>query len=278
MSPIVAAGGPRGESGIAKVGAGEDEGRGGGKPVIVKPVANAIGILRFLSESGKPARAVQIARHLSINSSTCFNILRTLVSEGVVEFDSLSKSYKPGIGLARLVSNALSEGQRLSAAKPLMHELAAKHGVTLSLWRRVGAQRIILVTIEHSPSDLRVHMAEGQRLPMLMGASGRILAPHLGMTKSALKAQFKTLRWQRPISFDTYWAQVEAAGELGYAVDDGYFTRGIMTIAAPVFDPGGNPAFTVSAVMFQGQFDEDHVAELGRELVELAPRLSSVLY
>lgn len=277
MNSRGAPGGPQGGSKAQVIESTEEEGRAG-KPVIVKPVANAIGILRFLTESGKPARAVQIARNLSINSSTCFNILRTLVGEGVVEFDSLSKTYRPGIGLAKLANNALSEGQRLSAAKPLMHEVAAEHGVTVSLWRRIGTERIILVAIEHSPSDLRVHMAEGQRLPMLMGASGRVLAPHLGKTKNELRSLFKGLRWQRPISFDTYWGQVESARELGFAVDDGYFTRGVMTIAAPIFDQGGNPAFTVSAVMFQGQFEAEGVAELGRELVELAPRLAAILY
>ena len=49
--------------------------------VTVKPVANAIRILRHLSQSGAPERSVDIARRLSINHSTCFNILRTMVME-----------------------------------------------------------------------------------------------------------------------------------------------------------------------------------------------------
>ena len=70
---------------------------------LVKPVSNAIRILRHLSQVGKPERSLDIARQLSINPSTCFNILRTLVQEDVVDFSPLSKRYSVGSGLARLV-------------------------------------------------------------------------------------------------------------------------------------------------------------------------------
>jgi P-type E1-E2 ATPase len=74
---------------------------------------NAVRIMRYLSEAGSPARAITIARSLSINASTCFNILRTLALEEVVEFDPLSKTYTPGLGLTRLVENFLAEADAL---------------------------------------------------------------------------------------------------------------------------------------------------------------------
>ena len=72
-------------------------------PVTVKPVVNAVRILRYLTHTGAPERAADIARHLSINPSTCFNILRTLVAEDVVDFNGRSKTYSAGLGLARLL-------------------------------------------------------------------------------------------------------------------------------------------------------------------------------
>ena len=83
--------------------------------VIVKPVVNAVRILRHLAHTGAPERAADIARHLSINPSTCFNILRTLVAEDVVDFNGLSKTYSAGLGLARLVEQLVTQGQRSSA-------------------------------------------------------------------------------------------------------------------------------------------------------------------
>lgn len=245
---------------------------------IVKPVANAIRILRYLSQTGKPARTTQVARELSINTSTCFNILRTLVSEGVVEFDQVSKTYRPGVGLLKLVDNTLSEGQRLELTKPLLHELAERFSVTATLWRRIGRDRIVLVAVEQSPSELRIHMSPGQRLPFLMGATGRLVAADLGLNKTQTAAAFRSLRWARPIAFEAYWEEVQLAKARGWAVDDGFFSHGIMAVAVPVYDPQGALTFALSSVMFRGQYGEKDIEKLGKEMIGLAARLTQLLY
>ena len=88
----------------------------GNAPVTVKPVVNAIRILRLLSQAGRPERAVDIARQLDINPSTCFNILRTLAAEDMVEFNAMSKRYSAGLGLARLVEQFVTQGQKIQLA------------------------------------------------------------------------------------------------------------------------------------------------------------------
>ena len=93
-----------------------------GASVTVKPVANAIRILRHLSQSGAPERSVDIARRLSINPSTCFNILRTLFMEDVIDFNPMSKRYSAGLGLARLVGQLVTQGQRVQLVKPLLQD------------------------------------------------------------------------------------------------------------------------------------------------------------
>lgn len=245
---------------------------------MVKPVVNAVQILRHLTQAAEPARAVDIARHLKINQSTCFNILRTLVAEDMVDFDSLSKTYTAGIGLANLVGQFVTQGQRIEVAKPFMRELAGRYGVTVTLWRPIGIDRIVLVASEVSPTDLRIDMAEGQRLPYLMGASGRVFAGELALAKADLKEAFERLRWAEPLSFDAYYRQIGEARRQGYAIDDGNFARGIMVIAAPVLDKNGKIAFTVSAVMFRNQFDQAGIGELGNALHTLGNQLSDTLF
>jgi DNA-binding IclR family transcriptional regulator len=248
-----------------------------GKTVIVKPVVNAVRIMRYLSEAGSPARAITIARSLSINASTCFNILRTLALEEVVEFDPLSKTYTPGLGLTRLVENFLTEGQRVAAAVPHMADLAAEFSVTMALWKRVASDRIVLVKNVSSPTDLRIEMAEGQRLPMMMGATGRLFAPRLDLSEKKLRAMFKTLRWRRPLSFEEYWDQVELSERNGWAVDDGYFSNGVKSLAVPIDDRNGNLVFTLVAIMFRDQLDPVRLEELGGKMKEIAPRFATIL-
>jgi DNA-binding IclR family transcriptional regulator len=55
-------------------------------------VVNAIQILRYLG--GERQRCVRlVARSLRLNPSTCFNILQTLVHEGIVDFEPAKKVY-----------------------------------------------------------------------------------------------------------------------------------------------------------------------------------------
>ncbi len=246
--------------------------------VTVKPVVNAIKILRYLTHTGAPERAADIARHLSINPSTCFNILRTLVAEDVVDFNALSKTYSAGLGLARLVEQFVTQGQRLQMALPPMRDLAAEFGVTVTLWRRMGIDRIVLVASESSPTDLHIDMPAGQRLPLLMGASGRLFVSRLGLSTEDMRAEFDKLRWSRPLSFETYSREVNRARRRGWATDDGYFATGVLAVAAPVTDPSDNIAFTVSAVMIRGQRDDAQIETLGEALRDLGHRLKTVLF
>lgn len=255
-------------------------GRGTGGSVIVKPVVNAIGILRYLAQKGAPERATDIARHLEINPSTCFNILRTLVSEDVVDFNSQSKMYSAGLGLAKLAEQVVTQGQRLQLALPVMRELAIERGITVTLWRRMGNDRIVLVSSESSPSDLHIYMPLGQRLPILMGASGRLFVGQLGLSMAALCAEFNKIRWARPLTFDAYMEQVNSAQRVGWAVDEGYFSEGVLAIAAPVRDSARSIVYTVSAVMIHSQQSatETRVKSVGESLKALSSRLESVLF
>ena len=45
-------------------------------PTVVRPVSNAVGILKYLGRTGNAETVTNIARTLNINTSTCFNILR----------------------------------------------------------------------------------------------------------------------------------------------------------------------------------------------------------
>jgi len=247
------------------------------KMVIVKPAANAIRILKYLVEAGGPTRSVTISRSLGLNASTCFNILRTLVLEEVVEFDPVAKTYTVGVGLTTLVGNLLTEGQRVAAATPQMRDLATRYNVTVTLWKRLGPDKIVLVKSVPSPANVRIEMAEGQRLPVLMASTGRVMAPHLGWSRKELKAAFKALRWQTPLTFEDYWQQVEAADKRGWASDQGYFTKGVQTIAAPVFDRAGEVAFTIVAVMLLGQYEDGALDEIGAALRDAGQRLTSAL-
>lgn len=246
--------------------------------IAVKPVVNAINILRYLGKRSDPVRSVQIARDLRINNSTCFNILRTLVAEDMLAFDDASKTYRVGLGLSKLVENAVTESQRLASVTPLLQDLAEQYKVTATLWRRTSVDRnTLIMTCDHS-SLMRIHMSIGHRIPVLIGGTGRLFAKRLGLTKTELRAAFKRLHLNRPLSFEDFWKEVEISEKRGWAIDEGYFAKGVTTVSAAIFDPNGDPAFSISAAMFFNQHTSETIEEMAKDIKQLAAQVAYRLF
>lgn len=245
---------------------------------VVRPVQNAIAILRHLVEVSQPCTVTQIARTLQINPSTCFNILRTLVGEGVVTFDSMTKTYKIGVGVLSLASNAISEENRLAAARPHIQGFAAKSGTTACLWRRLSPDRNILIACEHSPGNVRIDLQVGQSLPALLGSTGRIMATKLGLTKAQVRAEFRKLRWFNAPDFESFWQSAKEAEKIGWSFDDGNFAAGVLTVSAPVLSGTGHISYSLSSLTFRDHYPDKKIDPLGEGLVALATKLSPVLY
>ncbi len=241
---------------------------------IVKPVDNAIRILRHLAlTGGKPSTVTLIARELKINPSTCFNILRTLVWNGMLEFDRNTKTYTLGLGAVDLANRALLKsggGNFLNIMQPAMEQAATEYGVTITIWRRIGEDRLMLVHAVDSGAAVRLHVRLSQRLPLLIGASGRVMAAFGGVDEAEIRRRFPLLRWARPIDVEDYLAQVEKVRERGWAIDEGNHVAGTTSVAAPIFNVTGTIRAALVGTMLTGQHDKKATQKIAAEVVRLA--------
>ena len=241
----------------------------------VPSVAAAIRILRHLAACRTPQGVTPLARALSLNTSTCFNILRTLAAGELVRFDPGTKAYALDLGLVDLARAAFTQGEELGRVLPLMRQLALRHGVTVTFWRSAGPDRMVLALVAESDQVMRIRMGVGQRLPLLIGAMGRVAAAYGGLGEAELRRRFDALRWQRAFPFEEFLRQVEETRVRSWAVDDGHYVRGVTTISAPVREASSLSA--VSATMFGAQHGPAMLARIGAELVALAVDAERVL-
>ncbi|RYD90801.1 MAG: hypothetical protein EOP61_28790, partial [Sphingomonadales bacterium] len=84
------------------------------------------------------------------------------------------------------------------------------------------------------------------------------------------RAGFAALTWDRAISFDTFMEQAQQAAERGWASDEGYFNRSMISISAPVIDRAGNCDAVITAAMFAGQHDEQTRGTIANEIMRIA--------
>lgn len=246
-------------------------------PKLVGALASGLALLRHLSRARTAAGVSQLARELDLNPSTCFNLLKTLVHEGLVDFDAASKTYAIGLGLVEITRGSLEQASCARMVRPHLEAIAARHRVTATLWQRIGGERVVLVDRADNDAAIRVHMNIGQRLPMYIAALGRCMAAHSGLRQAALRRRFDGLRWQDAPSFERYWKEVEQARARGYAIDEGHYVRGVTTVSAPVLDASGHAVMAMSAVGFSAQFKSGELKALCEDLRGRARQVSQAL-
>ena len=235
-------------------------------PSTVNAVASALKILFHLSAVDTPIGVTPLARVLGLNTSTCFNILKTLVRDNLVEFDEKTKTYTIGMGVVDLAKGLFARDIDVSTVRPMMEQVAQKHGITVSLLRRIKDNRSMIVQIAVSDAPVRISLSVGQILPLLLGAQGQVMAAFSGLDAQELRRQFDLLNFGRPMSFDTFMANVEDTRRRGWSVDEGYIVRGTVSISVPVFDRVRLPMFACSATMFSGQYDADNASRIAQDL------------
>ncbi|WP_448203804.1 IclR family transcriptional regulator [Azospirillum sp. sgz302134] len=243
----------------------------------VGAVLNGIRILKFLSRAPAPVSLTHIVQELDMNTSTCFNILRTLAQEDYVRFDPVGKVYSIGLGVMELARGAATVASDVNVVRPIMERIAREHNVTVTLWRRISVDRMMLVLEALGAGNMRIKMSVGQRLPLLIGAAGRLMAAHAGLSRGALKAQFASIRWDHPLSFDAFLAEVEDAAGRGWALDNGNYALGTASVAVPILNEHGGPLMACTATMFINQYDPTRAERLAAELAEVSRALAPAL-
>jgi DNA-binding IclR family transcriptional regulator len=243
----------------------------------VGAILAGLSVLRYMANASSPLPLSRITRDLGLNPSTCLNILRTLTDENYVMFDPQSKLYSMGLGVLELVSGAMAQGRDLRAIRALTDQISSNEIVTVTLWRRVQRDRIMLV-LESLPEDnMSIKMTVGQRLPLLVGAAGRLMAAYSDLSEAELAQQFKQVRLERAQPFREFMLEVRTARERGFAVDEGHYTIGAASIAVPVLNENGQAVFALTATMFAAHFSMERAEVLAAELARPAALLASTL-
>lgn len=252
-------------------------------PTVGKPVGgtlNTLKILRYVIEHPEPLTATEVSRALGINPSTCFNIIQTMAREEFLEAVPHSKRYTIGAALSSLAHHLTARSRDFSPALPTMQEIADRYHATVTLWGRHSPTRMELLLVATSKRAVNIQMPIGQRLPMLVGGMGRIMALEGGLSDDQRREIFAEISWQRPLSFSALMAQARQARRQGWGIDDGYLNRSVTAIAVPVRvhkPPSPEPIeYVCSATMFRHQYARVVLGDIAAALQEAALQVAAI--
>lgn len=243
----------------------------------VPAVTRAIAILRFLGKSTEPLGVNQIARELNLIPSTCLHILRTLVEEELVAFDSVTKLYSLDAGILTLAHNVMRQNSFAEIIQPALNELSVRYGVTAIGVRVSGMRHMVVVAVSHMELPFRLHISVGSRFPALISATGRCFAAFGGHSWEDLVERFQSLKWEKPPTLEEWRLDIERTKETGYAIDYGNYIRGITIGSVPVLDSRDEMTHAIVAVGVSEQVKGDNLARMIKEMRKISGEVSKQL-
>jgi DNA-binding IclR family transcriptional regulator len=253
-------------------------GRAAGDRSKAPAIARAAAILRLLGRSDAALGLQPIARELGLVPSTCLYVLRALVAEELVSFDSDTKRYALEAGVLTLARDWLRRDRFADLAQPALDRIGRRFEATVLGVQIVGLDHIIVVAAaEEAGGSVRLSAGVGSRFPALISATGRCIAAFGGYRESDIEARFARLRWDDAPTWDMWREQVQATHAQGYAVDDGHYIAGVTVVAAPVWKAVGRPSHALVALGLGGALRRSGTGELGKALVVAARGLTGQL-
>lgn len=248
-----------------------------GTGTFVGAVGNAVTILRHLAHAGRAEGVAQIARATGTNTSTCFNILRTLHTEGLVDFSEQEKLYSLSIGILEFALPVMATNAP-DLIRPVLSRVSREEDSLIALWKITAHERLILIDRIVENRIVHIDMRLGTRLPSFVGALGRCVAAERNLDDAELERRFMELRWSNSPEFETYRAQVAQARIDGYAMDHSNLYNLIDIVAAVIQDASGHPRFGISAIGISGQKTPEQMHQIGCSLKAAAERISLNLF
>ncbi|MDQ0925555.1 DNA-binding IclR family transcriptional regulator [Pseudarthrobacter sp. W1I19] len=144
----------------------------GPKASNMRSLSRAMEVFAELQRAERPQRLSDLARNCGMSLPTTLRILRVLQDFGMVS--QTDKSYRIGPAVLPAARSFLENDPLVVAARPILQQVASQTGLTASLYTRLGFERILVARVD-GEAPLRYDLPLGKRLPLTLGAAGKIL-------------------------------------------------------------------------------------------------------
>lgn len=216
----------------------------------VPALRRGLAVLRLLASRAGPVTAGAIARELDLPRSTTYHLLAELDEAGFVTHLPEERRYGLGLAAFELGSAYLRHDPLERLARPLLRRVVDRSGCTAHLGVLHG--REIVYLLRELPARPNTTVTDvGVRLPAHLPASGRAMLAHLPAAQvRALfpgRDSFAGRTGRGAGSLPELRRDLAAVRRRGWAVEDGFVTDGLASVAACVFDHGGRAIAAVSA-------------------------------
>lgn len=206
------------------------------KRYLVPGLERGLKLLSLFSRSDPELTLVEIARRMGLTRSSAFRLAYTLEHTG--HLVRAGAGYQVGPRVLTLGFDYLASQDLIETARPDLTALRDATGASAHLGVRDHAE-VIYVAQVPSLRQLSSRVSVGTRFPAHAMSMGRLLLASL--TDAELEELYRDVKLERftdetPADFAELKQRIASDRARGYVVSRGSFERGIVAVAAPVFD------------------------------------------
>lgn len=243
----------------------------------VKSATRALAILRSLGE--RKQSHVELSSALGIPKSSLTSLLGTMIDNGFVTYDPVTRVYALGPEVLLLAQRYLTSINVVSSGESAVREITRETGESTALVVRAGDD-ILVVVKENSETPIRRSMQLGERAPMSITAAGRVFLAYMDDRERGKVIQNGQreagLSPERIEALHAHLAEVRAGG---IAYSRGELLSGVIAMALPVFDASGAVAACLSvsapSIRFDDILEERIASSLRRHATALSAKLGA---
>jgi len=205
---------------------------------MVKSALRVCQLLTLISKNKGGLRNAEIAKALSMPTSSTSKLLATLVDQKFVSLDSETLRYSVGHQLLSLAGSYLDGLDLTQYSRPVVEKLAEDTGESVAVLIRTSQKVMVIFKID-SNQIIKPSMQIGQRSPMYASSSGKVILAFL--PENELERYFSSVKFN-PITKKTITdpkilrRQLEKIRSTGLAYNREELEDQIIAIAAPIFD------------------------------------------
>jgi len=248
---------------------------------IVQSAAKAFAVLKAFDQDLPELTVTEIAARADLDRGTAFRLVHTLMDLGYVRAVPGSKRYRLALKCLELGFSALAGRDLPTHARPLLREAVPTIADAGSLGMLERGEVIYVERVQNGTERLGIDRRPGSRTGAYAAALGHaILAflPRDEQVKHLESVERVKLSERTLTGMDPLLKRLDDVRKRGYAVSDGENAYGLRTVAAPIFDIGGQPLAGVSLTIHARRMDNrSFVAVALPEIKRIATELTEAV-
>lgn len=215
-----------------------------------------------VSRQGKGATYTEITKDSDLPKSSVHRILKDLSDLGYLNFNPTSKRYYGSLRFAALGAEVIANFKLREHVHPFLLELQQDTEHTANFGILDGLYGIFMDKVESHDFGIKLISEIGKRFPLHCTSLGKTLLA-FSPANTLEKLLLKPLKAETETTItdpDELRKELAMIARQGYAVDNEEITRGIMCVAAPIFDFDQNLMGAVS-IAFPSYLNQDRTIE-----------------